>query len=171
MLQPPAIIDVEASGFGKGSYPIEVGCVLSDGRGYCALIQPAAGWTYWDPAAEAVHGISRECLARHGLPPLSVAIRLNALLGTSTIYSDAWGHDFSWLCALHEAAGIPRTYRIEHLARITPFVEQAYWNEMRDEVQHSMQLERHRASADARVLQMTWLCVMGGRADPRVGPV
>ena len=27
----PIVIDVEASGFGKGSYPIEVGVVLPDG--------------------------------------------------------------------------------------------------------------------------------------------
>lgn len=164
MLQPPAIIDIEASGFGPGSYPIEVGCALSDGRSYCALIQPVSSWTHWDPQAEAVHGISRQMLVENGLPPLSVAIRLNTLLGRSTIYSDAWAHDYSWLATLHEAAGVPATYRVEHLVRITPMVEARLWNEVRAEVEGSMQVQRHRASVDARVLQATWLAVMGGQA-------
>lgn len=162
MLLPPPIIDVEASGFGAGSYPIEVGVALPDGRSYCALIEPAPQWRHWDPAAEAVHGIARETLLAHGLPPLSVAIRLNALLGTTTVYTDAWAHDYSWLATLHEVAGIPRSYRIEHLARITPMVEACAWNEVRAGVEAELQLQRHRASADARVLQATWMRVMSG---------
>lgn len=37
----PNNIDVEASGFGGESYPIEVGVALDDDTKYCALIQPA----------------------------------------------------------------------------------------------------------------------------------
>lgn len=55
----PPILDVEAPGFGAGSYPIEVGYFLGDGTAYCTLIKPAANWTHWDPAAEAVHGIDQ----------------------------------------------------------------------------------------------------------------
>jgi hypothetical protein len=47
----PAIIDLEASGFGKGSYPIEVGFVLPEGAMYCTLIQPAPHWRHWDDKA------------------------------------------------------------------------------------------------------------------------
>ena len=36
----PIIIDIEASGFGRGSYPIEVGLVLPDGTPHCFLIAP-----------------------------------------------------------------------------------------------------------------------------------
>jgi hypothetical protein len=161
MLQPPVVIDVEASGFGRGSYPIEVGCVLPDGRSYCALILPQEDWTHWDESAEAVHGISREVLREHGLPALSVAIRLNALLKGMTVYSDAWAHDFVWLATLHEAAGVPPAYHLEHLARITPEIEASSWARVRDDVERSLEVRRHRASADARVLQMTWMCVMG----------
>jgi len=161
MLQAPAIIDVEASGFGRGSYPIEVGCVLGDGRSYCALIQPAPEWTHWDPAAEALHHISRKNLQENGLPALSVAIRLNTLLQGQTVYSDAWAHDYVWLAILHEAAGIPPTYHLEHLVRITPEIEARQWREIREDVEQSLKVQRHRASADARVLQMTWMCVMG----------
>lgn len=165
MLQAPAIIDIEASGFGAGSYPIEVGCVLADGRSYCALIEPVSSWTRWDDQAEKVHGISRETLAEHGLPPLSVAIRLNALLGRSTVYSDAWAQDFVWLATLHEAAGVPASYKVEHLVRITPMVDAKLWQDVRHEVERCLAVRRHRASADARVLQATWMRVVAGAPD------
>ena len=51
----PIIVDVEASGFGKGSYPIEIGLVLPDGTPHCFLLAPARTWTAWDPGAEKVH--------------------------------------------------------------------------------------------------------------------
>lgn len=165
MLQLPAIIDVEASGFGRGSFPIEVGCVLADGRSFCALIRPEPEWTYWDPAAEAVHGIRREALAAHGMPAVAVVRQLNELLRGLTVYSDAWAHDYAWLASLHEAAGQPPSYRLDHLARITPEIEAWRWNEMRQAVQESLQLERHRASADARVLQLTWQRAVQGRVE------
>lgn len=164
MLQPPTIIDVEASGFGRGSYPIEVGCALADGRCYCALIQPAVGWTHWDAAAEAVHGLCRETLLEHGLPPLSVAIRLNTLFQGATVYSDAWAHDYAWLAKLHEAAGVPATYRLDQLVRITPQIEAARWQTVRARVALHLPTARRRASDDARILQMTWLGVMSGEA-------
>ena len=34
----PLIIDVEASGFGPTSYPIEIGLALDDGHKYCILV-------------------------------------------------------------------------------------------------------------------------------------
>ena len=37
---PPPILDIEASGFGLGSYPIEVGCILPDGRTLRVVRQP-----------------------------------------------------------------------------------------------------------------------------------
>jgi len=43
----PCIIDLEASGLGKQSYPIEVGYILDDGKSFCSLILPADGWDRW----------------------------------------------------------------------------------------------------------------------------
>ena len=70
---PPAFLDIEASGFGRDSYPIEIGFVLSDGEAWCTLVRPESGWTHWDPAAEALHGITRDLALRHGRPPVDVA--------------------------------------------------------------------------------------------------
>ena len=61
-LNTPIFVDVEASGFGSLSYPIEIGIALPDGNRYCTLIAPAPSWVHWDPKAEALHGLSRERL-------------------------------------------------------------------------------------------------------------
>lgn len=51
-IDDPLIIDVDASGFGDTSYPIEVGVALEQGRKFCTLISPAPERTHWDEAAE-----------------------------------------------------------------------------------------------------------------------
>lgn len=109
-LHRPCILDIEASGFGASSDPIEVGHVLADGRSRCTLIRPREGWTHWDPRAEALHGISRETLLRHGRPVAEVARTLNA-----------------------------------DLARLPALQQQAL---------RQPGVDRHRASCDARALQL-----------------
>jgi len=128
---PPAIIDLEASGFGRASYPIEVGYILGDGSTFCTLVRPAPGWTHWDPAAEAVHHISRELLERHGKPPLEVARLLNERLRGQTLYSDAWGHDFAWLSVLFEEAGVVPLFRIDSLRKVLDEQQAAVWKSAR----------------------------------------
>ena len=49
--EKPIIIDVEGSGFGGLSHPIEIGVALADDTKYCALIMLAADWTHWDDGA------------------------------------------------------------------------------------------------------------------------
>ena len=60
----PCVIDIEASGFGRRSYPIEVGYVLPDGRAVCMLIRPAVEWEHWDESAARTHGITRATLRK-----------------------------------------------------------------------------------------------------------
>jgi len=50
-LDAPAVLDIEASGFGRDSYPVEIGYVLPDGQTWCTLIRPAPAWTHWDATA------------------------------------------------------------------------------------------------------------------------
>jgi DNA polymerase III epsilon subunit-like protein len=156
-MDAPIIIDLEASGFGAGSYPIEVGFVLPDGSSQCSLIQPAEGWTHWDPKAESVHGITRSMLMEYGRPVAEVANLLNRSLRGQTVYSDAWAHDYTWLSVLFEAAGLVPSFRLEHLLVLMNECSSAHWNEIRSKVERDMNMRRHRASNDARVLQTTWL--------------
>jgi hypothetical protein len=106
-------LDFEASSLGKKSYPIEVGWVDENGEGQACLIRPASSWHDWDPAAEAVHGISRDHLLSDGESHEVVCARLIALWPGNTVYASAPSWDGHWLSMLLRAAGHPR-----HLVRL-----------------------------------------------------
>lgn len=151
----PAILDMEASGFGKNSYPIEVGYVLPDGQAFCTLIRPASGWTHWDASAEALHGISRERMIERGRTVGEVATHLNEHLAGLTVYSDGWANDYSWLAALFDAADQQPAFRLDNLRALLHEDEAARWHDTKESVMREMHLQRHRASSDARLLQLT----------------
>jgi len=157
--EAPSIMDIEASGFGRSSYPIEVGYVLGDGSSFCTLIRPAPTWTHWDSGAESVHHIPRTLLDRHGRSVEQVAAMLNERLCGKTLYSDGWGHDFAWLSALFEEAGSVPLFRLDSLRKLLSEEEANRWQRTRDRISGEFSLARHRASVDAWLLQQTWLRV------------
>lgn len=152
----PIIIDIEASGFGRGSYPVEIGLVLPDGTPHCVLVTPHRSWTYWDEGAEQVHGISREVLFSNGRPIPEIVWRLNELLRGRTVYSDAWSFDMSWLGKLYDAAHQHPAFQIASLHELISQEQAASWDRTKDAVIQDLGLRRHRASGDARILQETW---------------
>jgi hypothetical protein len=149
----PCVLDIEASGFGRHSYPIEVGYVLPDGRAACMLVRPSTGWTHWDEAAERVHGITRGVLAAHGRTPRDVALALNRDLAGLTVYCDGWAHDYSWLGALFEEAGLAPRFKLESVGALLDESALSRLDQARREAVAEMGLSRHRASNDARALQ------------------
>lgn len=151
----PVIIDIEASGFGRGSYPIEVGFVLPDGQTYCTLIRPEPDWQHWDASAEKIHGVDRSVLQVHGKPVDEVCRQINERLRGSSVYTDGWTNDYSWLGRLYDAAGNVPTFRLKDLRELLDEPQMAIWHPTRDEVEARLQLRRHRASTDARILQET----------------
>lgn len=153
--RPPAVIDIEASGFGRGSYPIEVGFVLPDGEAWCSLVRPEPGWLHWDPTAEQMHHITQEGLLRHGRPCRDIAELLNRRLRGMTVYTDGWAHDYSWMGRLYEAANLMPSFRLDNLFVLLDEAQLVRWDATRQAVAQRLQLQRHRASADARVLQET----------------
>jgi hypothetical protein len=152
----PAIVDVEASGFGAGSYPIEVGFVLPDGSPHCKLIKPAPQWTHWDASAERLHNIPRRIIEHRGEDIRKVCIWLNEHLRGQTVYSDAWGNDMSWLALLFDEAEMPQLFVIDALTKLLSNEQMNAWAMTRQEVFDRIKLQRHRASTDARVIQMTY---------------
>ena len=151
----PCVLDIEASGFGRGSYPIEIGFVLPDGTAFCTLIAPDSGWTHWDDQAERIHGISRSLLQRHGRSALEVAVELNQRLDGRTVYCDNWAHDYAWLARLYESAEISPRFKLRHLRELMSENEAERFDDTRRVVARNLQLRRHRASSDARVLQLS----------------
>jgi hypothetical protein len=151
----PAVLDIEASGFGRNSYPVEVGFVLSDGQTYCSLIKPAPDWTHWDPAAEKVHHITLQTVVSHGRDVVEVATHLNTRLRGQTIYCDGWAHDYTWLSVLYEAAGLIPSFKLDNLRALLTEQEAAFWSVVKKQITTEMRLPRHRASSDAKILQHT----------------
>lgn len=165
-MQLPTMLDVEASGFGRGSYPIEIGFVAADGGLFCTLVQPAPGWEHWDPAAESLHGISRELLRRHGRPVDWVAAELNRRLAGQTVYCDGWGHDYPWIARLFDEAERSPAFRLEDVRVLLDERQLGGWDRSLRALRDELRPERHRASSDARLLQ---LCVQRVRTAAHAG--
>lgn len=108
-----AIIDLEASSLGSGSFPTEIGWAMfrEDGSiesGSC-LIQPTAKWlryrNAWNPAAERLTGITKEMLDRDGVSPSEAISRFWAAVEDRDIFSDAAEFDYHWFCMLAREGG------------------------------------------------------------------
>ena len=158
MPQPnePLIVDVEASGFGGDSYPIEIGLAMEDGSKFCTLIAPAPDWTHWDDDAETVHRISRDILETYGKPMQDVANFLNDILAGKTVYTDGWVVDKPWLTRLFHAAGVEMDFTVSSLEMILSPEQMEVWHDTKDQVVEDMELKRHRASYDALIIQGTY---------------
>lgn len=156
-LPAPAVLDVEASGFGRNSYPIEVGFVLPDGHAYCTLIRPESHWTHWDAQAEATHHIPRRLILDRGQPVCEVAQAINRQLAGHTVYSDGWANDYTWLGALFDAADMTPAFKLDNLRALLDEDQADRWHTVKAQVSSERGPQRHRASADARLLQLTVL--------------
>lgn len=152
----PTIIDVEASGFGTGSYPIEIGFIDPAGATTCMLIRPESDWTHWDPSAEAVHHITRAVLMKNGRTASEVAQELNRQLANITVYTDAWGFDLSWIGKLFDHADMAPSFRLEDLRCLLNAEQLSRWDAVKAAVVDELKITRHRASSDARILQLTY---------------
>jgi hypothetical protein len=153
----PNIIDVEASGFGSLSYPIEVGVINQLGKRFCGLIKPQSDWTHWDQKAESLHGISRKLLAEKGLPVQEVCRQLNKFLAGQVVYSDGWVVDDTWLIKLFNAAKMTMEFHVSSLEMILNEVQMPLWHATKDRLFLQMKERRHRASSDAALIQNTFV--------------
>lgn len=155
----PPIIDLEASGFGRGSYPIEVSFALEDRNIHSFLIKPVPGWIHWSEDAQALHGISREQLEMEGLSVSEVARAMNEQLYGKTLYSDAWSFDSSWIGRLFEEAGLVQRFRIDTINKLLTPSQMECWHSTKENLWQTMGMHRHRAANDVKVLQETFLRV------------
>lgn len=161
-LSSPTVLDIEASGLGRSSYPIEIGYVLPDGHAYCTLVQPEPEWTHWDPEAASLHRITRELLQERGLSARDVAKLLNAQLAGTTVYTDGWANDFTWLNVLFEAAGMSPRFKLENLRSLLSDEEADQWHTVKAQIASERGTQRHRASSDARLIQLTLQRIKAG---------
>ncbi len=153
----PIILDVEASGFGRGSYPIEIGVVLSDGSVYQWLIKPLDHWTHWRSEAESIHGLSRDLLFSEGRPVAVVAAELNQILAGTKVFSDGWGVDSSWLALLFHEAGLLQRFRLDSIYSLLNEPQIEYWSQYQAVITQEKGVALHRAATDAKITQETFL--------------
>lgn len=156
-MEAPIILDIEASGFGSGSYPIEVGVAMPNGYFYVWLIKPVEEWTHWQDSAQQIHGISREQLDAEGQSPRAIANELNELLAGQTVYSDGWGVDRTWLALLFHEAGVLQGFKLDSIYGLLNENEMERWGQQREEVLQITGMIPHRAGTDALVIQKTFI--------------
>ncbi|WP_187408154.1 3'-5' exoribonuclease [Saccharophagus sp. K07] len=150
-----AVIDIEASGFGAESYPIEIGIVLPDGTRYQSLVKPEPTWLHWDKDAQDIHGISRLLLLKEGRPVQEICRDINAICNGVTLYSDCWVHDAQWFNALFTAARMPALACCRAIEYLLDDQQQARYQHTKPHVAKRLGLTLHRALNDAIAIQNT----------------
>lgn len=146
-------LDIEASGLSPDSYPLEIGIVLPDDSSWCSLIEPAKTWDHWSKEAEALHQITRENIEHYGKAISEVAHTLNTLLKGKTVYSDCWVLDDRWLRKLYLEARMTPSFRLTDIMYILKEDDFLSWETTKSNVAKELNMHRHRATNDARILQ------------------
>jgi len=146
------VIDFEASGLHRSSYPIQVG--VTNGRTeFQSLIRPMGHWQFWDDEAEQVHGLERSLLNANGVAAAEVALQLNELLAGRIVYCDAIQWDGFWARVLFSDNGLHQRFK---LADVTSLFETDTQIEKflaeRTRLESSGQYHLHHAIDDARIL-------------------
>lgn len=163
-----AFIDLEASGLGAKSWPVEVGWTFEEGEPVSILVRPDATWSddSWDPQAEKLHGLERARLEREGREARDICLVLNEALADAEVYSDAPDWDGFWLYRLFSAGRVRQAFALHDYGRLMrPLVAG------RDQSLFAraarLAPRRHRAADDARHLQTLYRLAAEGCA-PRL---
>lgn len=152
-------LDIEASGLGADSFPIEIGWAYLNGQSDGFLIRPASAWSHWDTYAEDLHGLSREQLHRDGIDIWAAATRLNAEFAGKhrhAVISDAIENDLYWLDRLFGETPYSREFDVIDIlyAARTASLDFVLFDNR--ETPASV----HRAKPDALALREAWLTSM-----------
>jgi hypothetical protein len=161
-----AFIDLEASGLGASSWPIEVGWCFLKSEPETFLIAPSDDWSRdaWKEQAQALHGVSIETLQQQGRPIKEVCQRLNGALAGADIFSDAPDWDGFWLYRLFSAGDEKQQFSLcdfgDLLSGLSPAEIEAITKRATETAPH-----RHRARDD--VLHMRMIYNLAGAAALR----
>ncbi len=82
---------------------------------------------------------------------------LNKILEGTTVYSDGWGVDKPWITRLYSEAGVRQTFSVSPLERILTESQMEIWHDKKAKIIKKFDLERHRASIDAFIIQETFV--------------
>ena len=166
-MKMPCIGDIEASGLGIQSYPIEIAWSIPSGEIRSRLIRPAPEWgTYWEQAAEDLHGITRDMIQQQGVAAVDVAALMNADLHGEVLHFDGGDYDRRWLSQLFDAAGVQPTFGFGDFNTLLALAGvrdggRRLESEMRARTDIG-DLKLHRAAHDVKFLQRWYIRARGG---------
>lgn len=153
--KPINVVDIEASGFGRDSYPIEIGIVMADGSEYQSLIKPEPQWWHWDREAQKIHGISRADLFKYGRSVAQVCRDINQLCVGAALFSDCWVHDSRWFRSLFDAARAPALAQCKAMEYLLSDEQMVAYQATKKQMAACLGLPMHRALNDAVIIQKT----------------
>lgn len=121
-------LDIEASGLGSGTFPIEVAYASSMGDKNEYLIKPTDDWLQhgvWCSNAEVnIHNISCEMLVQNGVNIFEVANALNTALCGKLVLCNDLEYDGVWLTQLFKAANVSVMFSLTDIRYLYE-----YWGE------------------------------------------
>lgn len=153
-------IDLESSGLGNESYPIEIGFTFKE-HTFSFLIKPDSSWTYWDSLAEELyHGISREDLNKNGLDIKEICLLVNSYLSGLVLYSDGFNFDRFWVEKLFSTAKVEMMFKIRDIRELTAKygVSDYKFFEYKEIISDNTKL--HRAGYDANLNKLTFEAII-----------
>jgi hypothetical protein len=157
------LIDVEASGLHFDSYPIEV-AILSIEQPQSWLIAPQPTWTYWDPNAEALHGISRDLLRSEGMSCALVAAQLSAAIRSEdrVLYSDAAEWDWDWIRTLYLSVDAVLDFNVLSIQQLMTSRQVEVFNSEKRRLAEVKTYRLHRAASDVALLAHAYRSALFG---------
>jgi len=154
------ILDVEASGLGHSSYPVEVAFASSSGEQADFLINPTTEWLEkgeWDKNAETLHGLSQQTLLFTGSCIVNVAQQLNKYLCGKLVLCNDLAFDGFWLTQLFKAANTSVTFHLMDLSALFDFWGEQKTKVFKEEYGKTLNTNEHRALPDAKRFVETYL--------------
>ncbi|BFT31158.1 hypothetical protein D210916BOD24_23340 [Alteromonas sp. D210916BOD_24] len=146
-------LDIESSGFGDASYPIEVAWMSEQGLSDDFLIKPCADWLergYWDDHAEhSVHGISKAQLLAEGIDTFSAVSRLNESLQGKLLFCDMLALDGEWLTTLFIQARVAPFFKLADINQLYEFWGADKTDAFKQIINQLARDKQHRARSDA----------------------
>jgi len=171
------IVDFEASGLEKESYPIQVAWNI-DGSVESWLINPEStpGWSWWSREAELIHGIPRDFLLAHGSDAAEVVAAMCKQLAGRDIYSDAVGFDSFWCRRLFKAAAVDleglfqwkdfwfhiNCYKPDSMVDSSSHACGQWRQRLRQEAMRNVMLPEHKADNDVRIRMEIYRLAVSG---------
>jgi hypothetical protein len=146
-------LDIEASGLGSGTFPIEVAYASSIGDKNEYLIKPTDEWLnhgLWCSNAEHhIHKVSRGVLIENGVNVLDVANTLNKSLCGKLVLCNDLEYDGIWLTELFKAANIGVQFTLTDIRYLYEYWGEDKTNAFKKAYESIVTITYHRALPDA----------------------